>query len=169
MRAAWLFLAMVPTTVWAAAPEQGSRSTREFLQAAASTNAFERLETDLMMTGSRNAGTRAFAQRMASEHAASERSLADAATQAGLSTPKPAMSEDQAHLLAALQGLNGPDLDQAYARQQVMAHSSALVVMQRYAAEGDVPALRRIANAAVPKVTADLAGAQQLVGGGSVP
>jgi putative membrane protein len=79
------------------------------------------------------------------------------------------MSEDQAHLLAALQGLNGPDLDQAYARQQVMAHSSALVVMQRYAAEGDVPALRRIANAAVPKVSADLAGAQQLIGGGSAP
>jgi putative membrane protein len=168
MRAAWLFWALVPTTV-GAAPEQGSRNTREFLQAAASTNAFERLETDLMMTGSRNAGTRAFAQRLASEHAASERALADAATQAGLPTPKPAMSEDQAHLLAALQGLNGPDLDQAYARQQVLAHSSALAVMQRYAAEGEVPALRRFANAAVPAVTADLQGAQQLMGGASAP
>jgi len=157
----WLLATLIPSALLAAPPE-GSRPAREYLQAAAQADSFERTEARLMLAGSRNPQVRAFAERMIADHDATSRALADAAGQAGLSPPPAAMSEDQAHWLAGLQGMNGRDLDQAYARQQMLAHRSALTVQQGYAANGDVPALRRAAAAAVPVITAHLAAAEQL-------
>ena len=72
------------------------------------------------------------------------------------------MSGDQARLLSELQSLRGKQFDQAYARHQALAHRSALLVEQRYAAEGDDPAVRRAASSATAVIASHLAMAEQM-------
>jgi putative membrane protein len=81
---------------------------------------------------------------------------------AGLTPPPMAMSADQAQLLSALQSQHGRQFDQLYARHQVLAHHSALVVEQSYAASGDNPALRQAAASAAPLISAHRAMAEQM-------
>jgi putative membrane protein len=146
----------------AAAQEQGSRQTREFAQAAAQSDQFEILEGQTAITQSTDPEVRAFAQRMIRDHETTSRSLRDAALRAGLSPPPMAMSADQALLLSALHGLRGRQFDQLYARHQMLAHHSALVVEQSYASSGDNPALRQAAASTAPLIASHLAMAEQM-------
>jgi putative membrane protein len=146
----------------ATAQEQGSRQTREFAQAAAQSDQFEILEGQTALTQSTDQEVCAFAQRMIRDHEATSRSLREAALRAGLSPPPMALSADQARLLSALQSLSGRQFDQLYARHQVLAHHSALVVEQSYASSGDNPAMRQTAASTAPLIASHLAMAEQM-------
>jgi putative membrane protein len=143
----------------ASAQETGSRPTREYAQASASSDQFEILAAETALTQSTNADVRAFATRMLQDHQQLGKAVRDAATQSGLKPPEMAMSADQAQLLEALQGVTGKDFDTLYFKQQMLAHSSALVVEQMYAKSGDDPNLRQVAASAVPMIVshADMA------------
>jgi putative membrane protein len=145
-----------------AAQEPGSRQTREFVQAAAQSDAFEILEGETVLTGSRDPRVQAFAKQMIKDHQQTSRALVDAAARAGLAPPAMALSGDQAGFLGALQSLKGDNLDRTYARQQVLAHRSAIVVEQMYSASGDDPNLRQAAASAVPTIQAHAAMAQEM-------
>ncbi|MDB5819272.1 MAG: hypothetical protein JWQ11_2912, partial [Rhizobacter sp.] len=80
----------------AGAQEPGSRPTREFVQAAASSDQFEILEAQTVLTQSTNPEVRAFATRMLRDHRQLGQALRDAATRSGLKPPEMAMSADQA-------------------------------------------------------------------------
>lgn len=147
--------------VVAAAQDAGSRPTREYLQAAASSDQFEILAANAALGQSSNPEVRAFATRMIEDHQLLGKSLRDAAVRAGLKPPEMAMSADQAQLLAALQGLKGPDFDALYFKQQSLAHSSALTVELMYAKAGDDPVLRQFAGTVVPVVASHAAMADQ--------
>jgi putative membrane protein len=56
----------------------------------------------------------------------------------------------------------GPSFDLAYKNAQITAHQNALQLMQAFAANGDVPALRNAAAQAVPVVQMHLNQAQAL-------
>ncbi len=146
----------------ALAQDQGSRPTREFVQAAGQSDQFEILEGQAALAQSADPQVRAFAQTMIQHHSETSRSLRQATADAGLQPPPMSLSDDQARLLGALQSLSGRDFDKAYARHQALAHRSALVVQQSYAAAGDQPAVRRAAASAVPVISAHLATAEQL-------
>ena len=146
----------------AAAQESGSRQTREFLQAAAQSDQFEILEAQTVLGQSTDPAIRTFAQRMIRDHRQSSGALVQAAIRAGLKPPPPALGDDQARLLSALQSQDGPDFERTYLKQQALAHRSALVVEQAYAATGDDPMIRQAAASATPMIAAHLAMAQDM-------
>jgi len=160
-RAASALIAGVALTPLAA-QEPGSRQTREFVQAAGESDTFEIMEAHTALAESTDPQVRAFAQQMLRDHGQTSRALADATARAGLKPPPMAVGASQAPLLAALQSLRGRDFDRGYWRQQALAHRAALTVEQRYAAEGDTPALRQVAGAAVPIIQAHLAMAERM-------
>ena len=139
---------------YASAQEAGSRPTREFAQAAASSDQFEMLAASTALTQSTNPEVRAYAMRMLQDHQQLGLALRDAAVRSGLKPPETAMSADQAQLLGALQGVKGNEFDALYFKQQMLAHASALVVEQMYAKSGDDPNLRQSATSAVPVIAA---------------
>ena len=145
-----------------AAAQTGSRPTREFVQAAGQSDQFEILESRTVLTQSTDPQVRAFAEQMIRDHEETGRTLRQATTSSGLEPPPMGLGDDQARLLSELQSLRGREFDRAYARHQALAHRSALVVEQGYAASGDVPAVRQAAASAVQMISAHLAAADQL-------
>lgn len=146
----------------AAAQDAGSRQTRDFVQAAGESDAFEMMEAHTALAQSQDPQVRAFAQQMIRDHGATSRALQDAAASAGLKPPPMQLGAGQTPLLAALQSARGREFDRLYWRQQALAHRSALTTEQQYAANGDVPAIRKAATAALPLIQAHLAMAEQM-------
>lgn len=146
----------------AAAEEQGSRETRDYVQAAGHSDAFEMLEADTALAQSSDPQVRAFAQKMVAEHGQTSQALTMATMRAGVAPPPMGVGADQAPLLAALQSLRGHDFDVAYWRHQVLAHNFALTTTKLYAANGDNPEVRQAAASAVPVISAHLTTAQQM-------
>jgi putative membrane protein len=147
----------------APAQEPGSRQTREFVQAAAESDTFELMEAYSALALSKDAQVLAFAQQMIRDHSQTSRTLQAAATQAGLKPPVMQVGAGQTMFLASLQSARGRDFDKTYWKQQALAHRSALVTEQQYAASGDAPAVRQAAQAAIPLIQAHLAMAEQMV------
>jgi putative membrane protein len=151
-----------PSLAPAAAQEPGSLKTREFVQAAAQSDQFEISEGQTAVTQTKDPAIRAFAQRMTQEHQGMRSALEQAAARAGLQPPPMAMSADQAQMLSALQSQTGAQFDQTYLHQQTLAHRSALVTVQAYAAGGDSPELRRTASSDATVIRGHLAMAEEL-------
>jgi putative membrane protein len=145
-----------------AAQEPASRGTREFVEAAAQSDSFEIMEALTVLAQSTDPQVRALATAIIEAHTATSDALRAAAVRAGLAPPPKTMSTDQAQLLGALQSLRGPAFDEVYVRHQALAHRSALVTEQRYAADGDQPELRVAAASAVPIITSHLSMAEQM-------
>jgi putative membrane protein len=60
-------------------------------------------------------------------------------------------------------GSAGANFDRVWLQQQMMAHQQALALQRGYAANGDTPALRQAAAAAVPVIEGHLARVKQLM------
>jgi putative membrane protein len=100
---------------------------------------------------------------MIQDHGETTRKLAAATAQAGLKPPPMAVGAAQSPLLAALQSAQGAAFDPMYWEQQALAHRAALVTQQNYATTGDTPAIRAVAQAAIPVVQSHLAMAEQMM------
>ena len=160
-----LLLAALPAALLlagaASAQDPGSRQTREFVQAAAESDTFELMEASTALAESKDPQVRAFAQHMLEAHHGTAQALQQAAARSGLKPPVMAVGAGDSPLLAALQSARGAAFDRAYWRQQALAHRAALVTAQRYAANGDDPAVRQAATALVPIISSHLAMAEQ--------
>jgi putative membrane protein len=137
-------------------------ATKDFLHAAVGSDQFEISEAQTALAQSRNPQVRAFAEAMIKDHEADAQALMEAARTAGLPPPPMSMSGDQAHLLGAIQSLRGAEFDKAYAKQQGLAHTQALVVTQSYAGGGADAAVRQAAQTAVPMIQQHLEMAKQM-------
>jgi putative membrane protein len=161
-----LFSAVTTIAVFAAYPataqEAGSKQTRDYVQAAGQSDAFEMLEADTVLAQSRDPQVRAFAQQMLRDHAQLSQTLAKATAQSGLKPPPMSVGADQAPLLGALQNMRGLDFDRAYWRHQALAHRSALTTTQLYATNGDDPIVKQAAAAASPIIAGHLAMAEEM-------
>jgi putative membrane protein len=136
--------------------EPGSRQTREFVQASAQSDQFEILEGYTALAESSDPNVRAFTQDMIETHQQTTDTLLRAAARAGLSPPNPGISGDQSMMLAALQSARGANFDKTFIRQQALAHQSALVTRQIYAASGDDTTIKQTAVAAMPIISSHL-------------
>ena len=67
-----------------------------------------------------------------------------------MTPPAPTLMPMQREMMDALQAAPAAGFDQLYLSQQVPAHEMALALHRNYAAQGDAPALRIAASAAVP-------------------
>ena len=147
------------------AQETGSRETRNYVEAAGQSDAFEKLEADTALAQSSDPRVRAFAKQMLQDHQRLSDALRQATTQAGVKPPPMGVGADQAPLLGALQSLRGPEFDRLYWRQQALAHHSALTTTRIYASNGDDPVIRNAAAEALPIISAHLAMAEQMSAG----
>ncbi len=134
----------------------------DFVSAASGSNLYEVMAGHVALIESHDAKVRAYAGEMIRYHTAALDSLRQAATRSGLKPPDGGVGASQAMLLAALQSLQGPDFDQAYARQQVLAHSGALTTERGYAGAGSDRNLRAVAKADVPVIERHLQAARAL-------
>jgi putative membrane protein len=129
---------------------------------AAQSDQYEIDAAEVAVVQSRNQSVRAFAREMIQDHPRAEGGVRQAALASGLPAPPPAISSDQASLLATLQSVRGADFDRAYAHQQVLSHQQALAVEQSYAAAGSDPNLRRAAQSDIPMIQRHLEMAQRM-------
>jgi putative membrane protein len=147
-----VLLATLMTASAVAAKPKTTPSTQDFVQAAGQSDNFEIMAGRAAVAQSQNPAVRGFAEMMIREHGGTSQALQQAASHEGLQPPPMAVGDDQSRMLNALQSLKGADFDQAYMRQQVIAHHSALVTQQGYAATGADPAVKRAAADAVPLI-----------------
>jgi putative membrane protein len=135
---------------------------QEFTASAAESDGYELAAAQDALAQSHSPQVRMFAEQMLADHARTAQALRDAALASGLPPPQPHVGGDQMRFLASLQSLRGFDFDAEYARQQVLAHTSALTAMRSYAAKGSDPNLRSAAASAMPIIEHHLEMARQL-------
>lgn len=134
-----------------------------FLAQAGSANEWEIESSQLALQMSTNPAVRNLASTIIADHTAMGQQVAAAAASAGLTPPSPALLPPQQSMLDQLRAAgSGPSFDMAYQQAQISAHQQAIQLMQNYAAQGDVPALRAVASQAIPVMQKHLAMAQAL-------
>ena len=135
---------------------------QEFIASAAESDGYELAAAQDALAQSRSPPVRMFAEQMLADHARLEQAFREAALASGLEPPQPHVGGDQMRFLASLQSLRATEFDREYARQQVLAHTSALTTIQSYAAKGSDPNLRRAAALAIPIIEHHLQMARQM-------
>jgi putative membrane protein len=136
-------------------------SSRDFVVAAAQSDAYEREAGHIAARKARSSAVRRFGQMMASAHARTTRTLKAALQREGRRAPPPAMSPEQDRMIADLRGA-GRSFDSMYVDQQIQAHEQALSLLQDYARSGDDRQLRRVASNTIPLVREHLQEARRL-------
>lgn len=132
-----------------------------FLAQAGSANLFEIQSSQMALQMSSNQAVRNFANLLISDHSRMGQTVAAAARSAGIVPPPPALLPAQQAVLSQLSA-DGPNFDVAFRDAQITAHQQAIGLMQNYAASGDVPALRTVAQQALPTMQMHLRQAQML-------
>lgn len=124
-----------------------------FAMKAADCDLFEIQAGKLAQTRSSNASVKTFAANMIKAHTATSEGLKKAISTAGAAiTPPTALSKEMQDKLDDLTKADAKDFDKKYADAMVDAHQAALNLLQRYAQDGDTPALKTFAADTAPKV-----------------
>ncbi len=138
-------------------------SAQDFVNSAAKSDAFEIAAAKLAQAKAASADVKAFAAEMIKAHTESTTKIKAAAAKASPAlTPDPALTKDQEEDLADLGKLSGAKFDEDYIDGQVEAHKSALLLMQAFGKDGDVPSLKTAASEISPIVEHHLSEARKL-------
>lgn len=117
-----------------------------FAMKAADSDMFEIEAAKLAAKRSTNAEVKKFAASMQTAHTKSSESLKAAIAASGAAITLPtALSADAQGKLDDLTKADDKDFDKKYADSQVDAHQAALNLLQRYAQDGDTPAIKAFA------------------------
>jgi len=123
-----------------------------FVEKASASDLFEIEAAKLAQATSKNAEVKKFAADMIAAHTKSTAALKKAIADANQTTLV-LVTVLPADLQAKLDDLKkAANFDKAYLENQVDAHQGALNLMQRYAQDGDVPAIKAFAAATAPVV-----------------
>ncbi|RRN61923.1 DUF4142 domain-containing protein [Caulobacter sp. 602-1] len=124
-----------------------------FAMKAADSDMFEVAAAKLAATRSTNPSVKKFAAAMEKAHMASTAELKSAIAASGAAITLPTtLSKDAQDDLDDLNKADAKDFDKKYADDMVDAHQAALNLLQRYAQDGDTPAIKAFAAATAPKV-----------------
>ncbi|MDG2529881.1 DUF4142 domain-containing protein [Caulobacter endophyticus] len=138
----------------------------DFAAKAAASDMFEIEAGKVALKRSTNADVKKFAQAMIDAHTATSQGLKAAIAASGASITLPtALPEDLQGKLDDLNKADAKDFDKKYADSQVDAHQAALNLLQRYAQDGDVAAIKTFAAETAPKVQEHLNMAEGLKNG----
>ena len=150
--------AVLPTPPMAAATSQANA----YLFHAGAGDVYEVSSSIMAVQHAMNPDVRAFATMMIADHTQTTNAALAAAKSAGIPAPPPLLSPAQMGMVTQLTNA-GASFDRVWLQQQMMAHQQALALQRGYAANGDTPALRQAAAAAVPIIEGHLARVQQLM------
>ena len=124
-----------------------------FVAKAAASDMYEIAAAKLAAKRSTNAEVKKFAMMMEKAHTKTTEDLKAAIAASGAAITPPAMlPEDLQGKLDDLTKADDKDFDKKYADDQVDAHQAALNLLQRYAQDGDTPAIKAFAAATAPAV-----------------
>ncbi|MEO8114595.1 MAG: DUF4142 domain-containing protein, partial [Phenylobacterium sp.] len=124
-----------------------------FVEKAAASDMFEVAAAKTAQTRSANAEVKKFAAMMTKDHSKSTDGLKKAIADSGQAvTPPDVLPQDKLDALNDLAKADAKDFDKKYMDGQVDAHQAALNLMQRYAEDGDTPAIKAFAAATAPVV-----------------
>lgn len=138
-------------------PAAAPMTAPDFVTKAASTDMFEITEAKMARTKAASPDVKKFAAMMITDHTKSTAGLKAAIAKSGQTLPLPtALPAEMQSKVDDLGKMSGADFDKGYIAQQVDAHTTALGVMQGYAANGDTPALKDFAGATAPVVQSHL-------------
>ncbi|WP_269715204.1 DUF4142 domain-containing protein [Caulobacter sp. NIBR2454] len=138
----------------------------DFVMKASATDMYEIEAGKLAVERSTNAEVKKYAQMMVDMHTAMSADLKSAIAASGQSlAPATALPADLQDKLDDLRAASAADFDKTYADDMVDVHQMALNVVQRYAEDGDVPALKAFAAAGAPKIQEHLNQAEGLKNG----
>ncbi|AYV45721.1 DUF305 domain-containing protein [Caulobacter flavus] len=138
----------------------------DFVAKAAASDMFEIEAAKVALKRSTNADVKKFAQAMIDAHTATSAALKAAVAASGATITIPtALPEDLQGDLDDLNKADAKDFDKKYADDQVDAHQAALNLLQRYAQDGDVAAIKTFAAETAPKVQEHLNMAEGLKNG----
>jgi len=138
-----------------------SFGANSFVELASISDNFEIESSRILLARSQHPQIRQFAQTMIEHHTMSSQELLSLPE---ATTRTPARLDDRhATMLTALRSTENEDmLNRLYVQQQVQGHEETLAIMQAYAANGDVPALRAFAQKYQPVVARHLEQARAL-------
>jgi putative membrane protein len=120
---------------------------------AAASDMFEVDAAKVAEKRSTNAEVKKFAAMMVTDHTKSTAGLKKAIADSGQTiTPPTALPSDLQGKIDDLNKADAKDFDKKYMDTQVDAHQAALDLLQRYAQDGDVPAIKTWAAATAPIV-----------------
>lgn len=137
-----------------------------FVAKAAASDMFEIAAGKLVAQRSTNPDVKKFAATMVKAHTKTTEDLKAAIAASGAAiTPPTALPEDLQGKLDDLTKADAKDFDKKYADSQVDAHQAALNLLQRYAQDGDTPAIKAFATATAPAVQEHLNMAEGLKNG----
>jgi putative membrane protein len=116
----------------------------------------------LALDKSKNAGVRAYAQRMVKDHTATNANLKKLATQQNITLPNTLDSTHQA-VKQKLAGLDGEDFDRQYRQEMAKGHDKAVVLFQSATQSAQMPEeFKEFAAAALSSLEDHHERAQQL-------
>lgn len=140
-----------PTTTAAAGGTASTASPqdKEWVAQAGMAGLAEVQMGNLALQKAQSAEVKAFAQRMVTDHTASNHELAQLATAKGLTLPTELAGEHQAGL-EHLTGLSGAEFDTAYMQHMVADHEKAVSLYQSAASSAQDPDIKAFATKNVP-------------------
>ena len=140
------------------APAAGRLTTSEYILQAAMSDLFEIEASKLAVEKADNKDVKAFAERLVKDHAASLKTLTEAAQrgQSGVTPPSELDGEHKARI-ALLRNASGADFDKLYVDMQSGAHEHALKLHGAYAKSGDNGELKAVAAEIKPQIDDHLA------------
>lgn len=136
-----------------AAMAQSAPSAMDFVKMAGASDQYEIQSSQLVLQTTQDADLRRFAEMMIEHHTMTTQTVVQAAQAEGMTPAPPMLDAPKADMIRQLQAANGTARDDLYKQQQVMAHREALMLHASYAKNGEAPALKAAAAAAVPIVS----------------
>lgn len=122
-------------------------ATQTFANTAGSSDHYEVEAGKLAESKATTQGLKDFGKMMVTDHTKTTANLkAIGAKLTPALVPDPQLNVQQEADLAALRAASGADFDAKYKAQQIAGHEAALALMKDYAANGDVPEVRKFAS-----------------------
>jgi len=132
-----------------------------FMKSASAANLAEVALGQLALSQGTNSDTRAFAQRMISDHTAANKQLGAIAGNQSILVSQAPSSDEQA-TYDRLKGLQGDTFDHSYDKQAVKDHQDAINLFNQEIDQGTNPALRNFALKTLPTLREHLSMALRL-------
>ncbi|MCC7009647.1 MAG: DUF4142 domain-containing protein [Acidobacteria bacterium] len=143
------------------------QTSAEFVAKASDAGAAEVAQAKLAMTRASNPDVKAFASRMAQDHASLNSALMGVAAQQNLEAPAARAAESRA--TEKLGGLSGAAFDREYMSGQVAAHMDAIRLFEHEAEQGSDAAVKAWAQKTLPALRDHLKMAQDVAAKVSQP
>lgn len=135
-----------------------------FVKLAGASDQFEIQSSQIALSKAQNPAVRQYAQMLITHHTQTSQQVIAAAQASGMTPPPPMLLPMQQRMIDQLQSASTANFDRTYITQQVPAHEMALALHSNYARSGDTPALRTVAQGAVPVVQQHLDEARRMRG-----